>query len=174
MLLKYAGYDSSERQIVPRSASSRFSETQIAEMRQMAGEGASGVEIAKALGLKPAAVRSKCWALGVRLRQRTLKSRIRMVIDISKRLRAAADARGLSPPALIRRLISQISKLDMFDEILGPMVPHSLGAAATYEPAAGRAGRAAVADAGSSVAAATFAVVLLRTPQLGGCCARLG
>jgi hypothetical protein len=174
MLMKYAGYDSSERQIVPRSASSRFSETQIAEMRRMAADGASGVEIAKALGLKPAAIRSKCWTLGIGLRRSTLKARIRMVISVTRRMREEAAARGVTVQVLIRRVLDAVSFGDWFDDLLSPMRAHPLGAAATREPAAGSAGMAAVADAGSSVAAATFAVVLLRTPQLSGCCARLG
>jgi hypothetical protein len=160
--------------IYPRSPASRFTDEQIGEMIAMAADGASGVEIAKALGLKPAAIRSKCWALGVRLRRPTLKTRIRMIVSVTRRMRDEAAARGVTVQVLIRRVLDAVSSGDWFDELLSPMAPHSLGACATYEPAAGRAGRAAVADAGSSVAAASFAVVLLRTPQLSGCCARLG
>jgi hypothetical protein len=172
-LIKFAGWDPDEMPIYPRGPATRWTETQVAQMLEMVSNGASGVEVARALDLKPQCVRAKLWQLGVKLRRRTLKTRIRMVVDISKRLRDAAEVRGISPQQLIRRLLVAIVEGDWFDEILGRPF-HSLGAAATYEPAAGRAGAAAVADAGSSVAAVTFAVVLLRTPQLGGCCARLG
>ena len=67
------------------------------------------------------------------------RSRIRMVLDVTKRMREAAEARGITPQQLIRRLLRVISRDNLFDIILPLPVPHSLGAAAlgaaaTHEP----------------------------------------
>ncbi len=173
MLLPFAGYDRHERQIVPRGPASRFSADEIEAMKELARSGASGVEIAHQLGHRAEAIRAKLWRLGYRLRQKAAKSKIRMTLRITRRMREAASRRGISVQQLVHRLLRTISANDLFDEVLGRPF-RSLGAAAIHEPAAGRADRAAVADAGSSVGAATFSVVSLRTPQLSGCCARLG
>jgi hypothetical protein len=174
MLQKWAGYDPSERQIVARSAVSRFEPEQIETMVDLARSGASGVEIGRQLHVKPEAVRARLWRMGISLRKRAVaRLQVRMVVPIGRAMSAEADRRGISVQTLVRRVLRAVVEGDWFDEILGRPF-RSLGAAATCEPAAGRAGAAAVADATSSVAAATFAVVLVRTPQLGGCCARLG
>jgi hypothetical protein len=65
MLCRYAGFDPTERQIIPRSAASRFSDEQIATMESMAMDGCSGVEIAHQLGLKAEAVRARLWRKGI-------------------------------------------------------------------------------------------------------------
>lgn len=117
-LWPYAGFDETERQIVPRGPASRFTDEQIAEMVAMAGDGASGVEIAHQLGLKAEAVRKRLWGMGVPLRRTPLRSRIRMVVDISRRMHHAARMRGISPQQLVRRLLQAISRDNLFDEIL--------------------------------------------------------
>ena len=134
MLWPYAGFDPTERQITPRGPASRFSDEQIAEMVAMAGDGCSGVEIAHALGVKAQSVRAKLANMGIKLRRAALRSRIRMVIGISKRMRLAANARGLTIQQLIRRLMQTISRDNLFDTILPLPMPRSLGAAATNEP----------------------------------------
>jgi hypothetical protein len=134
MLCGYAGFDPTESSIIPRSPASRFTPEQIGGMLQMAADGASGVEIAHALDLRPQSVRAKLSSLGVRLRRRVARTRLRMVIRITKRMRIAADARGVTVQQLIRRLLRAISRDNLFDTILPLSVPRSLGAAVTNEP----------------------------------------
>lgn len=149
MLAPYAGYDPSERPFRGRYGV-RFTPDQINEMVRLAKDGASSLEIGSALDLKPTAIRAKLASLGVRLRRRISRSRLRMVLDISKRTREAAEARSITPQQLIRRLLMTISRQCLFDQILGPPPrPHSLGACAVDE-------RPTV-------------VVLIRTPMLSGC-----
>jgi hypothetical protein len=149
MLQRYAGYDETETPIIPRGPASRFSDEQIGEMMRLAADGASGVEIAHQLNLKPEAVRARLWRLGVQLRRRITKTRLRMVIHVTKRTYAAAEARGVSVQVLIRRLLAAVSKQDLFDEILPMPVAHSLGAAAVNEMP-------------------HTVVILIRAPQLAG------
>lgn len=154
MLLRYAGFDPTERQILKttapqRGASIRFTREQIDTMIQMADDGASSLEIGKAIERKPEAIRAKLCALGFRLRKRVTRLRIRLVVPATKRMYAAAEERGITVQALIRRLLRAISKNDLFDELLPIPVPHSLGAAAVNEP-----GRV---------------VSLIRCPELAGC-----
>jgi hypothetical protein len=165
-MLRYCGYDPSETPIIPRGPASRFSDEQIAEMVAMASNGASGVEIAKALNLRAEAVRKRLWCMGIELRRAPLRSRIRMVVGITKRMRIAANARGVTVQQLIRRLLQTISRDDLFDSILPLARPHSLGAAAVRE--ASGACAAAVAGIPSPSAAAAFSVVL-NQPRLMGC-----
>jgi hypothetical protein len=134
MLMPYAGYDPTEEQIVPRGPASRFSEEEIATMVCMAAEGASSLEIARHVHAKPEAIRAKLWRLGIRLRKRVARLRVRMQISITARMREAAEARGITPHQLIRRLLRVISKNEFyFDELLPLPVPHSLGAAAVVD-----------------------------------------
>lgn len=147
MLQKWCGYDPTERPF-RRSYGARFTPDQISAMIDMAKAGANSLEIGKALDLKPEAIRKKLNSLGVSLRRRITRSRLRMVLDITKRMRDAANARSITPQQLIRRLLTAISKQCLFDQILGPPPrPCSLGAAAT--PPQG--------------------VSLVRCPQLMGC-----
>jgi DNA-binding CsgD family transcriptional regulator len=175
-MLRYCGYDPSETPIIPRGPASRFTDEQIDEMLQMAADGASGVEIAHALGFKAQSVRAKLNSLGVRLRRQVLATRLRMVISISRRMRLAADARGVTVQQLIRRLLQVTSRENLFDQLLPVVRARSLGAAAVHEtptPAGSGGGAAAVAGIPSPSAAAAFCIVL-NQPRLMGCCARLG
>ena len=133
----------------------------------MAHDGASGVEIAHALDLKAQGVRAKLNSLGIRLRRRVRATRLRMVISISRRMRLAADARGVTVQQLIKRLLQVISRDNLFDTILPLPVPHSLGAAAVHETpttAGSGAGVAAVASA-----PAAFCIVLKSTASYRLC-----
>jgi hypothetical protein len=134
MLVRYAGYDETETPIVPRGPASRFSEDQIGTMVCMAGQGASSLEIGAALNVKAQAVRARLNRMGIRLRKRVGRLRIRLVVPVSKAMQAAADVRGITVPALIRRLLRVISKNEFyFDELLPIPQPHSLGAAAVVD-----------------------------------------
>jgi hypothetical protein len=131
MLWPYAGYDAGERPISPRGPASRFSDEEIEAMVELAQSGASSIEIGHQLGIKAESVRARLWRSGIRLRKRVARLRVRLVVPITKRIAAAADQRGISVPALIRRLLAAISKNDLFDELLPIPQPRSLGAAAT-------------------------------------------
>jgi hypothetical protein len=118
---------------VVRTPASRFTRQQVGEMVKMAHAGASSLEIGRALDLKPSAIRAKLNSMGVRLRRRVARQRLRLVVSVTKRMLAAADDRGISVPALIRRLLAVISRDNLFDSILPLPVPHSLGAAAVID-----------------------------------------
>jgi hypothetical protein len=118
---------------VRRTPPSRFTRQQVDEMVKMAHAGASSLEIGAALDLKPSAIRAKLNSMGVRLRRRVARQRLRLVVSVTERTLAAADARGIGVPALIRRLLAVISRDNLFDRILPLPVPHSLGAAAVVD-----------------------------------------
>jgi hypothetical protein len=86
-------------------------------------QNATSLEIGAALGLKPS----------VTLRKRVLLLRVRMVLDVTQRMRHAAMMRGITPQQLIRRLLDAISRDNLFDMILPIPRAHSLGAAAVDE-----------------------------------------
>jgi hypothetical protein len=101
----------------------------------VAEAGASSLEIGAALSLTPESIRAKLNKLGVALRKRVLRLRVRMVLDVTRAMRRAAQDRGIRPQQLIRRLLQTISRNDLFDQIL-PLPPvrvHSLSAAAVHE-----------------------------------------
>jgi hypothetical protein len=52
-----------------------------------------------------------------------------MVIGITRRMRIAANARGVTLQQLIRRLLRVVSRDNLFDTILPRPMPRSLGAA---------------------------------------------
>ena len=137
MLCRYAGFDPTECAWKPkavRGPGSRFSTEQIEIMISMAEkQNATSLEIGAALKLKPEAIRAKLNKLGVSLRRHVLLLRVRMVIDVTRRMRHAAMARGITPQQLIRRLLQAISKDNLFDSILPIPRAHSLGAAAASE-----------------------------------------
>jgi hypothetical protein len=151
MLQRYCGYDPEELAIIPRSPASRFSEDEVGTMVTMAADGASSLEISAVLGIKAEAIRARLNRMGIRLRKRIARSRIRMVLDVPRIMREAAEARGITPQQLIRRLLRAVCHDNLFDELLPLPVPHSLGAAAVHE---------------RSVASVPLAT--LRSPQLYG------
>jgi DNA-binding CsgD family transcriptional regulator len=132
-MLRYCGYDLSERQIGSRSPASRFTPQQVETMRLMAKGGSSSLEIAAELDLKPQSIRAKLNSMGIRLRRRVARLNVRLVVPVTKAMAAAADQRGIGVAALIRRLIAVISRDDLFDDLLPIPRAHSLGAAAAGE-----------------------------------------
>jgi hypothetical protein len=133
-MLRYCGYDPTETQFNQRATARRFTPGQLDQLKTMAKADAGGKEIAAALGVKVQAVRAKCSQLGISLRRKIKASRLRMVVPCTAGMYAAAAARPISIQTLNRRLLGAISKVNLFDEILGPIPrPHSLGAAAVGE-----------------------------------------
>ncbi len=174
-LLKYAGFDPTERQICKpvtptRGPGHRFSEYEIAEMQVMASDGCNSLEIGKALGIKAEAIRAKLNVLGVRLRRKVTALRVRMVLNIPKRMRDAAQARHMTVQRLIRLLLDTINRDCLYDSILGP-IPESVAAGSATVSAAPVAPLAAVAEAACAREhAAPVSLLYVLAPRLSGVC----
>jgi hypothetical protein len=136
-MLRYAGYDPDEEQIFKttpqqRGFGHRFTSEEIQTMITMANDGASSPEIGRALGVKPPAIRAKLSSMGYRLRRPKLSAKLRVVLALPTALREAAARRGITPAALIRRLIEALVRRDLIDAVLDDDLterrPHPLGA----------------------------------------------
>ena len=98
----------------------RFTVEEIATIKRMAAEGASGVAIARVLDRPAEAIRKKCVALGVSLRPVRIETKARVTISAEAlaALKAEADSRGISVMALANRLLSAIAESDLFVAVL--------------------------------------------------------
>src|SRR5262249_40269753 len=138
----------------------------------LAKSGASSLEIGRALGIKPSAVRSKLCALGYSLRKPRPVDTVRLVLRSGPGLRAAAARRGIGVPALIRRLIDTIIRDKRMDQVLSdsPLVAADKAAAVYPEESV----HSLIIER-KSVGAAAFpydAATAMRdalAPQLTGC-----
>ncbi len=82
---------------------------EVAQLRAMAGAGATASEVAAALGRTRDACRSRAAVLGISFRQaRATAGRLRLTPDIALRLRLAARARSMTPTELARQILSAV------------------------------------------------------------------
>jgi hypothetical protein len=98
-----------------------FSPAEIATIRTMAARGATGNEIALALGRAPSSVRAKCVGLGINLRPRkTQWDRHRVLLEpvVNKALVLAARKRGMRAGDLTRRVLTAVATHDLYDALL--------------------------------------------------------
>jgi hypothetical protein len=101
----------------------RFSPDDVQTIESMVGEGCNSLEIAHRIGVPAEAIRKKIVALGLVLRHRVAKLRVRMVLDVPRALQEAATARGVTPQMLIRRLLKVICRDRLFTAILDDAPP---------------------------------------------------
>jgi len=119
-----------------RDPGTRFSGEQIEKLTAMAAAGASGKEIAAALGLPAQAIRAKCASLGIALRRPKSPGRTKMMVTITEYLCAAARRRNISATELIHRLLRVISQDRKVDMILAdsPLVTDEPSRLAAVHP----------------------------------------
>ncbi len=98
----------------------RFTVEEIATIKRMAAEGASGVAIAQALDCTAEAIRKKCVALGIQLRSIRIENKKRVTVsaEVLATLKKESDARGITPMALANRLLSACAKSHLCNAVL--------------------------------------------------------
>jgi hypothetical protein len=144
-------------------AQKRFSAEQVATIERMVEAGHTSVVIAKQLGCKPSAIRSKCANMGLTLRKPKPEHGARF--SIPKHAYAAfvreAAARGMSPNRLAAQLLTVIAE----DQLIDTLITNLTDIPAVDEPAptATIVRPALPADMQIGVSLAT-----LRCPQLVG------
>jgi hypothetical protein len=100
----------------------RFSDNDIATIRQMVADGHSGVSIAHALGRTAQAIRVKATELGIALRTDRPVNGVtfRLPDNIFTRLQAEARKRGLKVRSLARLILSVVCNRNLFSAVLDP------------------------------------------------------
>jgi hypothetical protein len=101
----------------PLMALRRFAPADIA--RLMAECGHSGKSIARNLNRTPQAIRVKCCELGIKLKPQSVANRrVRLPVPVWMKLKATADAYGMTVVKLAALLIETVVRDKLFDAVL--------------------------------------------------------
>jgi hypothetical protein len=103
-----------------------YSPKQVELIRLMHRNGHGGNSIARALNVTPQSLRWKCIDLGIKLRKPRVDNRVYVSINAHtmERLRAAADEHGMTPNGLVRQLVEQIVRDNLYSAVIdAPATP---------------------------------------------------
>jgi hypothetical protein len=107
--------------VVPKHDRHRvYSKDQIELIKLMHRNGHGGNSITRTLGVTPHSLRWKCQDLGIRLRKPRADDRLYVNLDAKTLvgLRAAADERNITPGGLVRQLVEQIVRDNIFSAVI--------------------------------------------------------
>ncbi len=94
-----------------------FTPERVAIMRRMAADGATAEDIAKAIGSTVTSVRTKTAVLKISLRKGKYLG-ASVPTDVAALCITAAEQRGVTIGALVRKLLITVAQDDLFDAIL--------------------------------------------------------